>query len=1165
MSIRKRILIPMIALTAIGCIAVLVSSMFLFRRELNDSMHNKVDVAVMVAINEIDELKSKAQIAAFGMASNPELIDAIKDGDREGILRITNALRTMAGVDYCTILDTSGIVLTRTHAPTQYGDSLNHLPHVLQALNGNSESYVAQGVTIRLGTYAGAPIYDNNHNMIGVVSLGFRLDDQAFVYKLKEITGCDITVFLYDERVSTTLFDEEGLYAIGTRAPRHISDRVLAGEAYTGLMQLFGNNVLTRYIPLYGDGNYIVGMLFVGYDTSDDDSKMVVFIISGALIMMIVLLVCVALAMFISGIVENQLEKMMQQVDNAQVTTSSMFASSPQSNILFDKDFKIIDCNPAALKLMGFETKSQMLAGFAQRLNDGIPEVQPDGRPSQPMTYWAQKAVEEGFVRFETQLTLLGNKVTLRVEFRKIPYEGDYAVVAYVYDLTEIREREMELIEVHELNELQLTKLDLMVKATKIGLWDMEVIQDDPVNPNNKFMWSDDLRHMLGYRDERDFPNLLSSWSDLLHPEDKGRTLEAFAKHLLDVTGNTPYYIEYRLLKKNGEYSYYRASGETIRDEEGKPIRVAGALTDITESVELQATLRQARDSAEAANRSKSAFLANMSHEIRTPMNSIIGFSELAQDEDAIPPRTRQYLINISDNAKWLLNILNDILDNTKIESGKITLENIPFDIQDVIAQCQSAVLPKTVEKGFSLYCYSEPLIGKKIIGDPVRLRQILMNLLSNAVKFTTTGTVKLLTSIREVEDKSAIINFEIKDSGIGMSAEQIAQIFEPYMQADDSVTRRFGGTGLGLPISKNLVEMMGGQLAVESIPGVGSTFRFTLSFNTIDDTAVPATSEVVFNTVEKPSFNGEILICEDNHLNQQVICDHLARVGVTTVVAQNGKDGLDLVELRMQCDAKPFDLIFMDIHMPIMDGLEAAEKITELGVKTPIVALTANIMSNDLELYKNSGMHDYLGKPFTSQDLWKCLMKYLPIANIVTVDRQKQTAEEDKSLVKLREYFFQSNQNTFEKIMNALDTGDIKLAHRLIHTLKSNAGQIGEKRLQEIAAVSETMLADGENLLSSEQGEALELELKAVLERLTPLVLRGGGESKDAPALSPKRAMEIITKLEPMLKGYNAECMNMLDDIRLLPESEALAGYVENFEFRQALDELTKVKALLK
>ncbi|MCL2809360.1 MAG: ATP-binding protein, partial [Treponema sp.] len=398
--------------------------------------------------------------------------------------------------------------------------------------------------------------------------------------------------------------------------------------------------------------------------------------------------------------------------------------------------------------------------------------------------------------------------------------------------------------------------------------------------------------------------------------------------------------------------------------------------------IESEQELKEALEAAKAANSSKSVFLANMSHEIRTPMNSIMGFSELALDSD-IPPKTGEYLKKIRTNIEWLLQIINNILDISKIESGKLELEKIPFDIHEIFTSCRTLVMPKAVEKGLMLHFYAEPSVGLKPLGDPTRLRQIFINLLSNAIKFTHAGMVKVLCKITGKTDNTISVRFEIKDSGIGMSEDQIEKVFDPFTQAESGTTRKYGGSGLGLAITKNIVEMMGGKLIVESSVGLGSKFSFDLVFDTI-----PAAIEEQYGTIssfdeiEKPIFNGEILVCEDNEMNQFVISEHLARVGIKIVLAENGKIGLDIIKERLAKKEKLFDLIFMDMHMPVMDGFEASAQIVKLNTGIPMVAMTANIMAEDVEVYKASGMPDYLGKPFTSQELWRCLLKYIKPLN---------------------------------------------------------------------------------------------------------------------------------------------------------------------------------------
>ena len=588
--------------------------------------------------------------------------------------------------------------------------------------------------------------------------------------------------------------------------------------------------------------------------------------------------------------------------------------------------------------------------------------------------------------------------------------------------------------------------------------------------------------------------------------------------------------------------------------------------------------LRLARDIAENANRAKSEFLANMSHEIRTPMNSIIGFAELALDEEA-SPKTRDFLNNIQTNAGWLLQIINDILDISKVESGKLKMENIPFNLHNIIAHCRNVIAQKANEKGIQIHFYAEPPIGKKLVGDPTRLRQILINLLDNAIKFTKEGMVKMSSSVQSSTDTSITLYFEVKDTGIGMTKEQITKVLEPFMQADSSTTRKYGGTGLGLSITKSLIELMGGELVVESTPGAGSKFSFNVTFGVTDmPNETPAYGSGSGDKLEKPVFDGEVLVCEDNHMNQIVIKEALARVGIKAIIAENGYEGVNMVRTCMERGEKLFDLILMDIQMPVMDGLEAAVLIKEMQTGIPIIAMTANIMSGEIEQYKASGMSDYISKPFTSQELWRCLLKYLKPVGIDKVDKKTQTKADAELQKHLQQLFLKNNQNKYEEIAEALKAGDIKLAHRLSHSLKTNAAQLKRDSLQKAAADVEACLKNGENLVTEEQLKVLQTELSAFLDDLSSMfsetqvqsgiahLLTQQSAGQEPPAqepvtFTPEELRDLLNKMESLLESGNLDSINYNNKLRAISGSEQIIQHIDNLDFDLAFYELKELR----
>jgi len=845
-----------------------------------------------------------------------------------------------------------------------------------------------------------------------------------------------------------------------------------------------------------------------------------------------------------------------KSVETAQRTVTAIFESNPHINVMFDGSFKVLDCNPSAIEYMGFRTKEELITGFAERITNSIPPLQSDGKPSLSMTEVLTITARDGCYKDEITLVIGGKTRVIDLDLKRIPYGDSFALLGYMTDLTDIREKEEDLARRTFELEVALGALEA-AQRTVAAMFEsnphMNVMFDSnftviDCNPMAfKYMGFETKEQMLDGFSERFIKSIPEFQPD-------GRASLPLVDRLKAaiVDGYTKFGSVLCLNEKTVIVDI-----ELKRIPYGDSFAVVGYIMDLTEMHKLQYDLEEAVKSAKAANQAKSAFLANMSHEIRTPMNSIMGFAELATDK-AATPQIKEYLNKITDSTKWLLRIINDILDISKIESGKMALENVPFELHSIFLRCQSVIHPSLTEKGLDLRVYAEPPIGKRLLGDPVRLYQAIMNLLSNAVKFTNAGTVKLSSAIKATNDNSMTVYFEVKDSGIGMTGEQMDKIFEPFIQADSSTTRNYGGTGLGLTITKNIVELMGGKLTVESEPGIGSTFSFELTFETVEATdVIPEYNEI--NIIEKPDFDGLVLICEDNPMNQQVICEHLARVGLRSVVAENGRIAVEMVRECMQKGQPLFDIIFMDIFMPVMDGIEAASKITKLGTGIPIVAMTANMMSSEMDNYKKSGMYDCVGKPFTTQELWRCLLKHLAPVSVSVVDESSQIKDNNILENKLQLKFASDNQNKFAEIAEALDAGDISLAHRLAHTLKGNAGQIGKTALQKIAAEIEALLKDG-NIPAKEQMGYLENEIAAALVELKPLLAKPANRAA-SDIINADQARMLLEQLEPMLKSFNSESLNLIDKIHAIPGAEELARQIEDYDFESATQTLAELK----
>lgn len=511
-------------------------------------------------------------------------------------------------------------------------------------------------------------------------------------------------------------------------------------------------------------------------------------------------------------------------------------------------------------------------------------------------------------------------------------------------------------------------KLKLIFQASNDGLWDWNIV-------TGEVEYSARCYEMLGYTKE-EMGGTLESFLVRLHPEDLPITLDIINRHL---RGEIPYYVLFRLKHKDGSWRWILSRGMALFNENKMPVRVLGSHTDLTNFKELQEQLHRALEKAEAANKAKTDFLANISHEVRTPMNAILGLTEILMETN--PSGEQQhYLRSLKSSATSLLISLNDILDLTRIEAGRMALEHQPFQIKTLLAEVIDLFILEAKGKRIKLESQMDSAMWETCKGDPYRIRQVLSNLISNAIKFTERGRVTLSVSpMPQHEGALPQARFTVSDTGIGIPPDKISLIFEKFAQADTSNSRKHGGSGLGLTICRHLAHLMGGDITVESTEGKGSQFHFIIPLEPVEiEQPEPAPVEDHGVTNAASSAGKPILLVEDYGANILVATTLLKSLGYVCKVAQSGREALDMLK------SEPFSLVLMDIQMPDMDGVETARAIRQkeaglLNATVPIIAVTALNHTSERIRCEMAGMNGFIAKPFTLTELSSVLETFMP------------------------------------------------------------------------------------------------------------------------------------------------------------------------------------------
>ncbi|MCL1844046.1 MAG: response regulator [Defluviitaleaceae bacterium] len=834
--------------------------------------------------------------------------------------------------------------------------------------------------------------------------------------------------------------------------------------------------------------------------------------------------------------------------------TQVLLDNSPAFIEIWDEDLNFLDCNQQIMEVIGVSNKEE----YEKRYYEFCPEYQPDGtRSAEIFQLHAATTLSKGSSRYEwVRKSAAGELILLDVSEFSVEVGGKRLLVSYSNDLRLVKDS------IQKKNEREMSeRIQLMFDAAPLMIeyWDKSCT---PIECNQTT-----LNH-YGFRTKDEYKNNLFRHVPAFQP-DGTPSRYLWDTHLNDIfskgAGKFEFveYVEGRVIFKEVE---------GIRANYNNDEVVVTYSRDITQLKELLEERRR-MEIAEESSKAKSRFLARMSHEIRTPITAVLGISEINLQDPGLAPNIEEAFAKIFSSASTLLSLVNDILDISKIEAGKMTIHQDEYEVATLINDAAHLypVLIRSKDIKFSLKI--DENLPTALVGDYLRIEQILNNLISNAFKYTESGMVELSVGCRPSADDVISLEITVRDTGFGMTREQIDLIYRDFSRFHEREKSFIGGTGLGIPIVCSLVEMMSGSIDFQSKQGEGTTVTVVVpqiianpeilgheaahKLQKLESAAKTVAKKFKLTPESMPY--GSVLVVDDVDANLFVAQGLLKFYDLKIETCTNGYDAIEKVR-----KGKIYDIIFMDHMMPGINGVDTMLQMRELGYAHPIVVLTANAMIGQAEEFMNSGFNGFISKPIQTKHLNTILVKHIKDKQtpeiLAAVSAGKKGIDDflEINAEKLKTDFKRGQKNTFNEIKRAVTENDYETARRHAHNIKSLSALIGETKLSAIAEALEEMFA-AEEIPSRENLKKFKTELGKVLDKIA-----------EAPSLNAEKTLDKATasalfdKLQTLLASRNSECVQYVDEIKKIPESAVLVRQIEEFDFSLASGTLKTLRAVL-